>query len=174
MTFKKVALTVALLAGVSGMSLNANADASAEVTLQGIITNTTCDVTVNGGKSVLNVGVFKASQFEANTKLGSVNMPVTLTNCSEIESGDLIIQGMTSTKNNDQNIFVSNDANTVGFMVAADNDTTILKNGQGAEIKIEEDQTSAEYNFKVGMASTTDLPKAGSYTAPILVAYIVN
>lgn len=174
MTFKKVALTVALLAGVSGMSLNANADASAEVTLQGIITNTTCDVTVNGGKSVLNLGVFKASQFEANTKLGSVDMPVTLTNCTEAETGDLIVQGMTSIKNNEQNIFVNNDANTVGFMITTNDGATTLKNGEGAVVEVEEDATGAEYTFKVGMASTTALPKAGAYSAPILVAYIVN
>jgi len=174
MNFKKIALATSLLASVSVFSMNASADASAEVTLQGIITNTTCNVTVNGGKSVLNVGVFKANQFTANQKVGSVNMPVTLTNCTAAEKGDLIIQGLTSVANNDQNIFVSNDTDTVGFMIAENNDTAIVKNGQGPQVSVEEDQTGANYSFKVGMASATAAPVPGSYSAPVLVAYIVN
>ncbi|WP_235845446.1 hypothetical protein [Morganella psychrotolerans] len=63
MTFKTQLLSVALITGMSAASLNAVAAPSSEVTLQGILTDTTCDVTINGGKSVLNVGVF-------NTKVG--------------------------------------------------------------------------------------------------------
>lgn len=176
MALKKIALTTTLLAGLSSISLNASADPSAEVTLQGIITNTTCNVTVNGGKSVLNIGVFKSSEFIADQKLGSVDMPVTLTNCpaEEAETGDLIIQGLTSVKNNEQNIFVSNDTDTVGFMIAQSDNTTIVKNGGGAVVDVAKDETSATYNFKVGMASTKSAPAAGSYSAPILVAYIVE
>lgn len=174
MFFKKAALNLALLSSVSFVSVNAIADASSEVTLQGIITNTTCDVTINGGKSVLNVGVFKSSDFTANTKTGSVDMPVTLTNCTPEETGELIVQGLTTVANNDQNIFVSNDADTVGFMIAQNDDTTILKNGQGAQVAIPESESSASYTFKVGMASTSLTPKAGAYSAPILVAYVVN
>ncbi|HHQ2585818.1 MULTISPECIES: fimbrial protein [unclassified Providencia] len=174
MSFKKKLLGLALFSAASIISVNANADASAEVTLQGIITNTTCDVTINGGKSVLNVGVFKSSEFTANNKVGSVDMPVTLTNCTPEETGELIVQGLTTVANNDQNIFVGNDADTVGFMVAQADNTTILKNGQGAQVTIAEDETSASYTFKVGMASTSLSPKAGAYSAPILVAYVVN
>ncbi|EBK2160706.1 type 1 fimbrial protein, partial [Salmonella enterica subsp. enterica serovar Enteritidis] len=36
------------------------------------------------------------------------------------------------------------------------------------------DETAAQYTFKVGMATATDAPAAGSYSAPILVSYIVN
>lgn len=175
MNLKKFVLATTLFAGMSVISLSANAiGASAEVTLQGIITNTTCDVTVNGGKSVLNVGVFKSSEFTRNTKVGSIDMPVTLTNCSAAETGNLIIQGITSVTNNDKNLFVANDADTVGFMVAQSDDTTILSSSQGTQLSVAADATSAEYTFKVGMATTDDVPKAGSYSAPILVAYVVN
>ncbi|OAT34729.1 fimbrial protein [Proteus myxofaciens] len=176
MTFKKIALTTALFAAVSGMSVNANADASSEVTLQGIITNTTCTVTVNGGKSVLNLGVQKASDFVANTKLGDIEMPVTLSNCSadDGETGQLIIQGLTSVKNNDKNLFVSDDNNSVGFMITPEGSTTAIKNGEGAQLAVAQGETGATYNFKVGMASTTAAPATGSYSAPILVAYIVQ
>ncbi|MTB79061.1 type 1 fimbrial protein [Providencia stuartii] len=175
MTFKKVALTTALLASVSAISLNANADASAEVTLQGIVTNTTCNVTVNGGKSVLNVGVFKSNAFTANTiTTEKVDMPVTLTDCADTAAGQLIIQGLTSTGNNEQNIFVSTDNETVGFMIQ-DETPDIVVNGTGPTLSIFDDESVVNtYTFKVGMASTTADPTAGSYSAPILVAYVVN
>ncbi|HHR6046163.1 TPA: type 1 fimbrial protein, partial [Providencia alcalifaciens] len=100
MAFKKLALTT-FFAGVSCVSLNALAAPSAEVTLQGILTNTTCDVTINGGKSVLNVGVLKTSVGEADSDFSAVNamssttvdMPVTLVGCAKGEEGNLIIQG---------------------------------------------------------------------------------
>lgn len=174
MNFKKIAIITSLLSGAAFMSANAQADASADVTLQGIITNTTCDVTVNGGKSVLNVGVFKSSEFTANKMQGAVDMPVTLTNCTGEETGNLIVTGINSVKNNEQNLFVSNDADSVGFMVAEANGTDIVKNGQGPVVEVAEDATGASYVFKVGMASTDASPKAGSYSAPIMVAYIVE
>ncbi|EKT60163.1 fimbrial protein [Providencia sneebia] len=175
MSFNKVALTATLLAGLSAASLNANANnASAEVTLQGVITATTCDVTVNGGKSVLNVGTYPSASFVANQKLGSVNMPVTLTGCDAAEEkGSLIVQGLTSIANNNQNIFVSKDSDKVGFMVALANDT-VIKSGEGAPVTVATDATGANYSFKVGMGSTTGTPEPGAYSAPILVAYIVN
>ena len=70
----------------------ANAAPSADVTLEGIITNSTCDVSVNNGPATLNVGVYKASSFTPNTQQGSVALPVELTNCAD-ETGALIIQG---------------------------------------------------------------------------------
>lgn len=115
MTFKTKLLSAALIAGLSATSMNVLAAPSAEVTLQGILTDTTCDVTINGGKSVLNVGVF-------NTKVGGpdagftaanaittqqADMPVTLTGCAKGEAGDLIIQGITSVGNNEQSVFVA-------------------------------------------------------------------
>jgi len=172
MSIKKIALAAAVFATVSGMSVSANAAPSAEVTLQGIITNSTCDVTINGGKSVLNVGVFKSADFQANEKLGSTPMPVSLTNCAADETGNLIVQGLTSVGNNDKNIFVNDDANTVGFMIA-DADGDIIANGQ----EIPADAKAGEATnviFNVGMASTASEPTPGVYSAPILVAYIVE
>lgn len=180
MSFKKLALT-ALFAGVSCVSLNAMAAPSAEVTLQGILTNTTCEVTINGGKSVLNVGVLKTSVGETDSDFSAVNamssktvdMPVTLTGCAEGEEGNLIIQGITSVGNNQNDIFVAADSQTVGFMIE-DEDNNRITNGNGANVKIGTGKTAAQYKFKVGMATTTNTPKADSYSAPILVAYIVD
>jgi len=171
MSFKKTVLA-AVFTTVSGMSVSANAAPSAEVTLQGIITSSTCDVIVNGGKSVLNIGVFRAADFKPNTKLGATTLPVSLTNCTVEETGNLIIQGLTSLTNNDKNVFVNNDANTVGFMIANANGD-ILTNGQGIPASVKAGETS-NINFTVGMASTALAPKAGVYSAPVLVAYIVE
>lgn len=172
MSFKKMALATAVLATVSGMSLNASAAPSAEVTLQGVITSSTCDVNINGGKSVLTVGVFNSADFAVNKKLGSTPLPVSLTNCSEEEAGNLVIQGLTSVGNNDKNIFVNDDANTVGFMIADQAGVTIT-NGQEIAAEVEPG-VAKEFNFTVGMASTKATPAAGSYSAPILMAYIVE
>ncbi|WP_413492875.1 fimbrial protein [Morganella psychrotolerans] len=181
MTFKTQLLSVALITGMSAVSLNAVAAPSSEVTLQGILTDTTCDVTINGGKSVLNVGVF-------NTKVGGpdasftaanaitnqqVDMPVTLTGCAKGENGELIVQGVTSTGNNEQNVFVAQDTQTTGFMIQDTNGQS-LTNGKGAIVALDAEETSGQYTFKVGMATTNSTPVAGAYSAPILVAYIVN
>ncbi|HHR5913755.1 TPA: fimbrial protein [Providencia alcalifaciens] len=180
MAFKKLALTT-FFAGVSCVSLNALAAPSAEVTLQGILTNTTCDVTINGGKSVLNVGVLKTSVGEADSNFSAVNamsdktvpMPVTLVGCADGEEGNLIIQGITSVGNNQQDLFVATDSQTVGFMIE-DKDGNRITNGNGAKVDIGAGNTAAQYEFTVGMATATDAPAAGSYSAPILVSYIVN
>ena len=180
MSFKTTALSTALFMSLSALSLNAMAAPSAEVTLQGILTNTTCDVTINGGKSVLNVGVLKTSvgagsDFTAVNAMSSttVDMPVTLVGCAEGEEGNLIIQGITSVGNNQQDIFVATDSQTVGFMIE-DEANKRITNGSGTKVEIGAGETAAQYTFKVGMATTTTTPKAGSYSAPILVAYIVD
>ncbi|HGN0870186.1 type 1 fimbrial protein [Providencia sp. JGM181] len=180
MSFKTTALSTALFMSLSALSLNAMAAPSAEVTLQGILTNTTCDVTINGGKSVLNVGVLKTSvgagsDFAAVNTMSSTTaeMPVTLVGCAEGEEGNLIIQGITSVGNNEQDIFVATDSQTVGFMIE-DEANNRITNGNGAKVEIGAGKTAAQYTFKVGMATTTDTPEAGSYSAPILVAYIVD
>ncbi|HHR6079050.1 TPA: fimbrial protein [Providencia alcalifaciens] len=181
MSFKTTALSTALFMSLSALSLNAMAAPSAEVTLQGILTNTTCNVTINGGKSVLNVGVLKTSVGEADSDFAAVNamssktvdMPVTLVDCADGEEGNLIIQGITSVGNNEQDIFVATDSQTVGFMIE-DEANNRITNGNGAKVEIGAGKTAAQYTFKVGMATTTATPKAGSYSAPILVAYIVD
>lgn len=172
----KIMTTATLLALGLSSSMVANAAPTGDLTLQGTITKSTCNIVVNGGKSVLNAGVFKSESFTdvVNKKVGSVDMSVALNGCAAGEDGKLVIQGLTSVKNNDQNIFVDNDANTVGFMISQSNGTTIVKNGEGVAIKLADEATAAEYTFKVGMASTTVAPQGGTYSAPILVAYIVN
>ena len=181
MSFKTNMLSAALFAGISAMSLNAMAAPSAEVTLQGILTNTTCDVTINGGKSVLNVGVFNTKVGVADASFSAVNamttetvdMPITLVGCADGEQGDLIIQGITAIGNNEQNVFVAEDSQSVGFMIK-DEANAIVTNGKGPTIDVGAGNTEAQYTFKVGMATTSATPEAGSYSAPILVAYIVN
>lgn len=180
MSFKTNLLSAALLAGFSVASLNAMAAPSAEVTLQGILTKTTCDVTINGGKSILNVGVFNnkvggadASFPAINAITKAVDMPVTLVGCADGENGELIIQGITSTGNNEQNVFVANDSQTVGFMIQ-DDANTIITNGKGPVVDIGAGNTEGQYTFKVGMATTTATPDVGAYSAPVSIAYIVD
>ncbi|HGN1706724.1 TPA: fimbrial protein [Providencia rettgeri] len=181
MMFKTKLLSTALVVGLSAASMNVLAAPSSEVTLQGILTNTTCDVTINGGKSVLNVGAFNttisdtdagASFTAANTiSKEQVNLPVTLTNCAKGQAGNLIIQGITSVGNNEQNVFVSNDAQTVGFIIQ-DTDGNDIVNGEGVPSPLGADDTTGQYTFKVGMATTNTTPKAGAYSAPIVIAFL--
>ncbi|UNH40967.1 fimbrial protein [Moellerella wisconsensis] len=180
MAFKKLALTT-FFAGISCVSLNALAAPSAEVILQGILTNTTCDVTINGGKSSLNVAVLSTSTSDAAKGFSGVNtisqqtvpMPVTLTNCTDTKAGSLLIQGTTSVGNNEQNIFVTKDSQTVGFIIEDEKGDTII-NGKEVEVDFNDGKPVEQYTFTVGMATTTPTPAAGSYSAPILVSYIVN
>lgn len=171
MSFKKIAL-IAAFTTVSSLSFTASAAPSAEVTLQGIITSSTCDVTVNGGKSVLNVGAFKSADFQANQQLGSTPLPVSLTNCADNETGDLIVEGLTSVGDVNNKIFVNDTDDTVGFMIA-DEAGDIITKGQAipAEAKLGE---ATDFKFTVGMASTSAAPTPGVYSAPILVAYVVE
>ncbi|WP_181375153.1 MULTISPECIES: fimbrial protein [Enterobacterales] len=172
MSLKTNVISVALFATLSGMSMMANAAPSADVTLTGIITNTTCDVTVNNAQATLNVGVYKSGEFTANTQQGSVPLPVELTNCSD-ETGALIIQGTTASANPSKQLFTAASDDTVGFMIkTSDNASQVA-----ADESVAFDVTSAganTYAFNVGMGSTTLTPAAGAYSAPITVAYIVN
>ncbi|MRT58306.1 type 1 fimbrial protein [Enterobacteriaceae bacterium RIT693] len=181
MTFKTKLLSTVLLAGMSTASLNVFAAPSSEVTLQGILTNTTCNVTINGGKSILNVGVFNTkvggtdASFTAPNAISAqqVDMPVTLTGCAKAEKGELLIQGITSVSNNEQNLFVAQDNQTTGFMIQ-DGQGQTVSNGKGTEVAMADNETNAAYTFKVGMGTTNTTPEAGTYSAPILVSYIVN
>jgi len=175
---KSLILRTALLASISAASINAIA-ANGEVTLQGVLTSTTCTINPNGGKSTLNVGTFNTKVGDAGASFTGINtissqtvaMPVALTGCTAGEAGELVIQGTTSTGNAEQNVFVAESAQTVGFMIedAAGNVIT-----EGVPLSVGAASTSASYTFNVGMATTTLTPAAGSYSAPILVAYIVN
>ncbi|MCS3433178.1 fimbrial protein [Klebsiella sp. BIGb0407] len=174
---KSLILRTALLASVSAFTINAIA--AEKVTLQGVLTSTTCTINTNGGKSTLNVGVFNTKVGVAGASFSGVNtitsnpvaMPVALTGCTAGEVGELVIQGTTSTGNAEQNVFVAESSQPVGFMIedAAGNVIT-----EGVPLTIGAAATSASYTFNVGMATTTLTPEAGAYSAPILVAYIVN
>ena len=176
MKVKKSTLVIGFFAltGLSAVSLNATA--ASEVTLQGSVTKTTCSVGVNGGKSVLNVGSFQSTQFDAaNKKVGSVPLPITLTACdAAAEEGQLIIQGLTSSRSADQTIFVSNNQDTVGFVVTEADGINPVSNGKGPKVTLSKDQTSSQYIFNVSMASATNIATVGAYSAPILISYLVD
>jgi len=175
---KSLILRTALLASISAVSINAIA-ATGEVTLQGVLTATTCTVNPNGGKSTLNVGTFNTKVGGAGASFSAVNtitdqtvaMPVALTGCTAGEVGELIIQGTTSTGNAEQNVFVAENSQAVGFMIEDAEGNVVT---EGVPLTVAAASTSASYTFNVGMGTTTLTPEAGSYSAPILVAYIVN
>lgn len=173
MSFKKNVISAALFATALGFSAVANAAPSANVTLQGIITLTTCDVTVNNGVATLDVGVFKSGQFAVNTQLGAVTLPVALTNCTADETGNLIIQGVTATANPAGTLFTALATDTVGFMIKNSVSAQIVE-GTGPLVSVSAVAGGLTYNFSVGMGSTTLNPQPGSYTVPITVAYIVD
>jgi type 1 fimbria pilin len=175
---KSLILRSALLASLSAVSINA-ISATGEVTLQGVLTATTCTVTPNSGKSTLNVGTFNTKVGEVGASFSAVNtitsqtvaMPVALTGCTAGEAGELIIQGTTSTGNAEQNVFVAENSQAVGFMIEDAEGNVIT---EGVPLSIGAGNTAASYTFNVGMGTTTLTPEAGSYSAPILVAYLVN
>lgn len=168
--FKKNLLISAVLLSSAGAAMAAP---SQEITLQGIITNTTCDVTVNGGKSVFNVGVFKTSEFlTANTQVGDKPLNVTLSDCTVDEVGNLVVLGVTSTENNDKNLFVNNYSDKVGFMIKDSADAQVTTDSL-IPLSVTTG-TPANYAFKVGMGSADTSPTAKAYSAPIVIAYIVQ
>lgn len=171
MSIKKSIVSLAVFATLSGVSAVASAAPSADVTLEGVITNTTCDVSVNNGLATLNVGVYKAGDFTANTQQGSVALPVELTNCAD-ETGALVIQGQSASSDPSKQLFTAATGNTVGFMIQDANGAQVAE-GQDVALNV----TSAgpnTYSFNVGMGTTDTLPAAGAYSAPVTVAYIVN
>ncbi|QQN35151.1 type 1 fimbrial protein [Rahnella aceris] len=172
MSIKHKGISATWLAILSGVSMMANAASSADVTLTGIITSTTCDVTVNNAKATLNVGVFKSGDFTANTQQGSVPLPVELTNC-ENESGALIIQGVTASANPGKQLFTAATEDTVGFMIKTSDNASQVAVDENVALDVTSAGANA-YTFNVGMGSTTLTPAAGAYSAPITVAYIVN
>lgn len=175
MSINKKVISATVVVALSGVSMMANAAPSADVTLTGIITNTTCDITVNGGQANLNVGAYKAQDIiDAGVlaQVGAVPLPVELTNCEGPETGSLVIQGNTSNLDVSNKLFTSATTDTVGFMIKDVNTTNIVE-GQGVPLPVTAEGPNT-YSFTVGMASATDLPLAGAYRAPITISYIVN
>lgn len=172
MSLKTNVISTALFAAIAGVSMTTIAAPSADVTLTGIITNTTCDVEVNGGQATLNVGVYKSGDFTANTQQGSVPLPVTLTNCAD-ETGSLIVQGTTASANPGKQLFTATTGDTVGFMIKTSDNAAQVASDEDVALDVTA-AGSNTYTFNVGMGSTTLAPVAGGYSAPITVAYIVN
>lgn len=169
MKMKQTIVAAALFASVAGISLNANAADTADITLNGEIVLSTCDIELNNDAATLDVGTYKSADFIANQQLGSVSLPVALTNCTNGESGFLKVTGNTATGNNQ--IFTETDGDTVGFMMTY-NGTAVTDEQNTAEITV----TGTEYQdeFVVGMASTDVDPAPGVYSAPITVSYVVQ
>ncbi|MBP1039082.1 type 1 fimbrial protein [Serratia fonticola] len=171
MPVKKKMPFALLLAGMITMSFSAHTAPTADVTLTGNIVNTSCDVTANDGNHTLNVGEFQSRNFIPNFSVGSTPLTVKLNNCSSEESGNVIIQGVASDANN--NLFVRTKTDTVGFLIRKD-DNSLVEPNTNALLSFSVSGENRDFSFIVGMASTTTSPAAGAYSAPIVVAYIVN
>lgn len=178
---KKSLLSLVLLSAVSaaGVSFSANAANTSTVTLSGIISAATCDIDVNGvsGGARVYTGVHTVADFNgnANTITGTpVPMKVTVKNCNPAgaattgSTGMLYVSGTTASNGNN-NIFVGNDSNT-GFMIL-DKMSSPVVNDAFVSMDLPADATTASYDFTVAMASTTETPGAGLYTAPVVIAY---
>lgn len=169
MNAKKTLVAAALFASVAGLSLNANAADTADITLNGEIVLSTCDIELNNGAATLDVGTYKSADFVANQQLGAVSLPVSLTNCTDGESGFLKVTGNTANGNNQ--IFTENDGDDVGFMMTY-NGAAVANEQNSAEITIT--GTELQDEFIVGMASVDVDPAPGEYSAPITVSYVVQ
>ncbi|OHT23721.1 hypothetical protein A3Q29_20120 [Providencia stuartii] len=165
----KLPKTIVAATLFAGVAMTANAEGTGKVTLNGTITNSTCDISLNGGAAVLDVGTYRSGDFVAGQQLGSVPLSVSMTNCTDGESGYLKVSGNTATGNTQ--IFTENDGDTVGFMMKYGG-TTVTEGGDTASVTIS--GTEAQKEFLVGMASVAAAPDAGNYTAPVTVNYIVE
>lgn len=166
MNFTKTVVAAALFAGVA---MTANAADTADITLNGEIVLSTCDIELNNGAATLEVGTYKSQDFVANQQLGSVSLPVSLTNCTDGESGFLKVTGNTASANNE--IFTPDQDDSVGFMMTY-NGAPVVADQNTAAITVS--GTTHDEEFLVGMASETVDPAPGLYSAPITVAYVVQ
>ncbi|ELX8379364.1 type 1 fimbrial protein [Providencia stuartii] len=168
MAFKTKLITAMLFTGVSfGAAAGDNSD---NITLNGVITAVTCNVTANGGNSVFNVGTFAQNSFTPNVQNGDTALVVSLENCSaDSDKGALYVQGTTTTANTAKNIFIGSDP-TVGFMLQEDGKTDQVVANKAIPVTVSATQPT-NYSFKVGMGSTDAVPAVGSYSAPIIIAY---
>ena len=161
---------VALILGMVG---NVQAATQADVTLQGTIVDTTCELTANNGAATLNVGSFSKTDFDAAKKqVGLEPLVVTLKNCSEDEAGALQVTGIVAVGN--ESVFVSDVTQTAGFMLTQSDNATQVTNGTSIPVVADADG-SLSYQFDAGMAvlSTTNVVP-GAYNAPIKISYVSN
>ncbi len=177
MNMKNKVLATALFAALGGMTLTAQANPWVDLTLEGVVTKSTCTMTANNGNKQVKVGVLKNTAFTAaGTLTGTpVNLDIKLDSCGAAETGDLIIDGNTNTTH--PTVFVGNAADTVGFVIqdatgAAMRDRTATSDTTGIVVPAAGSKT---YQFKVGMASTIHpVPNGSKPTAPVKIIYYVQ
>lgn len=160
---------VALITAMVG---NAQAASQADVTLQGTIVDTTCEVTANHGAATLNVGSYAKTQFTAaKTQVGSEPLFVTLKNCTPDAKGALQVTGVVGV---DNNVFLSDIGQAAGFMLTQEDNTTAVVNGASIPVTAGKDGTLA-YTFNAGMAVLNkEAVASGRYHAPIKISYVNN
>lgn len=159
---------VALILGIVG---NVQAATQADVTLQGNIVETTCEVTANNGAATLNVGSFSKTDFTSALKqVGDESLVVTLKNCAEEEEGALQVSGIVDSNNN---LFLSDVAKTAGFMLKAQDGTQVTNNTSIAVKAKVDGSLTYTLNAGMGVLSTTAI-QAGDYNAPIKISFVSN
>ncbi len=177
MNMKTKVLATALFAALGAMSLSAQANPWVDLTLEGIVTKSTCTMTANNGNNVVKVGTLKTSDFTAAGVLTGtpVNIDIKLDSCGAAETGDLILDGNTNATH--PTVFVGNAADTVGF---------IIQDGLGVDMSVKAATPNttgitvpaagnATYQFKVGMAATAvPVPNGVMPTAPVKIIYYVQ
>ncbi|EMA3641427.1 fimbrial protein [Providencia stuartii] len=168
MAFKTKLITAMLFTGVSlGAVAGSNSD---NITLNGVITAVTCNVTANGGNSVFYVGKFAQDTFSPNVQNGDTPLVVQLDACDKAsDKGALYVQGTTATSNTAKNIFIG-ESSTVGFMLQEDGKTDQVVANKAIPVTVS-DTAPITYTFKVGMGTTDASPAVGAYSAPIIISY---
>ncbi|RDL15170.1 hypothetical protein DFO62_12653 [Serratia fonticola] len=167
---KIIALVPAAL--IAAMVGNTHAASQADVTLQGTIVDTTCQVTANYGSATLNVGSHAITEFTAaKTQVGNEPLVVTLKSCPADANGALQVTGVVGTE---KDVFLSDIGQTAGFMLTQEDKTTAVANGVSIPVTADK-EGSLEYTFTAGMAVLKkEAVQPGSYHAPIKIAYVSN
>ncbi|EFE54100.1 hypothetical protein PROVRETT_07096 [Providencia rettgeri DSM 1131] len=178
MNMKSKVLTTALFAAIGMASVSVQADPSDKVILKGIITDTTCNVEINGGNSNLFVGGFRVSDFTtagANTQVGSTPMDVEIKDCTAVENGHLVVSGTTSNKNPAQTLFVDQATNDIGFMIKDAAGAIQMQDGNLTQVPLTTVVTpgSVQYSFQAGMGTAVLPAVTGSYSAPVHVTFYI-
>lgn len=168
----KKTIALAPVAIILGFVSHVQAATQADVTLQGNIVATTCEVTANNGAATLNVGSFAKTEFTAaKQQVGEEPLIVTLKNCNADEEGALQVSGVVGSENN---LFLSDVTQTAGFMLKQSDNTTQVTNDTSIPVVADEDG-ALSYTFTAGMAvmdKTNILP--GAYNAPVKISYVSN
>lgn len=177
MKMKSKVLATALFATL-GLSAAVQAAPSDKITLKGIITDTTCDVEINGGNSNLFVGAFRVAEFTAagaTTQVGTTPMDVEIKNCTAAENGHLVVSGTTSSSDASNTLFVAAATDTTGFMIKNQAGAFQMIDGDNTQVPLAAAATPAvtKYSFQAGMGAAVLPAVTGSYAAPVHVTYYV-